>query len=473
LLPLAGEQSLLQQTVTRLEGLADVPERTVATPLVVCNEEHRFLVTEQLQMVNRTPWRIILEPVGRNTAPALTLAALALAETNQEQEAVMLVMPADHVITDPAAFRAAVQEGAMWAARGNLVTFGIVPASPHTGYGYLHVGQSLADEKSATAAVGKSNAYRLDRFVEKPDIDTAQNYLEAGTYLWNSGIFMMDARVWLRVLESLEPSMVEVCRAAYAAGHLDGNFHWVDRPLFTTCPNNSIDYAVMERITGEDRRTEAEAVVIPLMAGWSDVGAWPALWEISPQDEAGNVVRGDVLSHATRNSLVLARHRLVATVGLDEVVVIETADAVLVANKNHAQDVKAVVNQLKQGNRTERLDHRRVYRPWGTYEGVDRGERFQVKRIVVNPGAKLSLQMHHHRAEHWVVVKGTARVTQGEEVFLLTENQSTYIPLGVRHRLENPGKLPLEIIEVQSGSYLGEDDIVRFEDSYGRDQDEA
>lgn len=453
LLPLTGEHSLLQRTATRLEGLTAVPERTVAAPLVVCNEEHRFLVTEQLRSVGHTPWRVILEPEGRNTAPALTLAALAL-----EPQTIMLVMPADHIITDQAAFQRAVTQGACIAAQGGLVTFGIVPASPHTGYGYLRLGPALDD-----------TAYRLEQFVEKPDLATARAYVAAGTYLWNSGIFMMSTRIWLRMLEQLEPVMAQVCATAYAGGTLDHDFYLVDRTIFATCPANSIDYAVMEPIT-TSQNMEVRATVIPLAAGWSDVGAWPSLWEISPQDSAHNVIRGDVLAIDTHNSLVLAEHRLVATVGVDEVVVVETADAVLVAHKNHAQNVKEVVAQLKQGNRAERLDHRRVYRPWGSYEGVDRGERFQVKRIIVNPGAKLSLQMHHHRAEHWVVVKGTARVTKGEEIFLLTENQSTYIPLGVRHRLENPGKLPLEIIEIQSGSYLGEDDIIRFEDSYGRDQ---
>ncbi|CAK0759436.1 mannose-1-phosphate guanylyltransferase [Gammaproteobacteria bacterium] len=464
LLPLIGERSLLQQTITRLEGLEAAPGITLAAPLVVCNEEHRFLVIEQLQVVNHLPQRVILEPEGRNTAPALTLAALALEEAHQA-ETMMLVMPADHVITDHAAFQAAIVRGAMSAAQGRLATFGIVPTSPHTGYGYLHRGAALVE-----TVVDMAQSYRLDRFVEKPDLATARKYLEEGSYFWNSGMFMMRAQVWLQVLERLEPTMAQTCRAAYRAGHLDGNFYRIDRALFASCPANSIDYAVMEPITGEGNATEAETVVIPLAAGWSDVGAWTALWEISSQDESGNVIRGDVFTHDTQNSLVLAGHRLVATVGVENVVVVETADAVLVAHKDHAQDVKEVVGRLKQNHRTERLDHSRVSRPWGTYEGIDRGERFQVKRIVVKPGAKLSLQMHHHRAEHWVVVKGTARVTQGEKVFLLTENESTYIPLGVRHRLENPGKLPLEIIEVQSGSYLGEDDIVRFEDSYGRDQ---
>ena len=459
LLPLVGEQSLLQQTATRLTGLETGSGCTLSAPLVVCNEEHRFLVLEQLRTVGYTPWRILLEPKGRNTAPALTLATLALEEAGQE--AIVLVMPADHVVADRAAFHTAIVRGAQVAAKGNVVTFGIVPTSPQTGYGYIQVGTHLPDTEQA---------YRIARFVEKPDLATAQEYVTAGTYLWNSGMFMMRTDVWLHWIAQLEPGIAAACRAAYTAGQRDGHFYRVDRVQFAACPSNSIDYAVMERITGTtDAPAEYGAAVIPLDAGWSDVGAWPALWEISPQDAAGNVLQGDVLTHDTRNSLVLAGHRLVATVGLENVVVIETADAVLVADKSHAQDVKEVVGQLKHDNRKERLEHARVYRPWGTYEGVDRGERFQVKRLVVNPGAKLSMQMHHHRAEHWVVVKGTARVTQGEDVFLLTENQSTYIPIGVRHRLENPGKLPLEIIEVQSGSYLGEDDIVRFDDVYGRD----
>ena len=452
LLPLAGEESLLQQTASRVKGLAAGSEFIVDPLLVVCNEEHRFLVSSHLRAVGCTPGRIILEPIGRNTAPALTLAALAVADPN----AVLLVMPADHVITDPQKFQATALLGVRYAAAGHLVTFGIEPLSPHTGYGYIHTGAHLDD----------TLARRVERFVEKPDVVTAQQYLAAGTYLWNSGIFMFRADIWLQLLAKLEPLMLETCRAAFATGKLDGEFLRLDTKIFASCPSNSIDYAVMEPATGSD----AQVAVIPLDAGWSDVGAWSALWEISPRDKAGNVTRGDVLALDTRNSLIVAEHRLVATVGVEDTVVIETADAVLVASQGHAQEVKEVVKQLGKENRAERLDQRRVYRPWGSYEGLDRGERFQVKRIVVNPGAQLSLQMHHHRAEHWVVVKGTARVTRDSEVFLLTENQSAYIPLGVRHRLENPGKLPLEIIEVQSGSYLGEDDILRFEDAYGREQ---
>lgn len=460
LLALLGEQSLLQRTVTRLAGLDDQNHK-LADLIVVCNEEHRFLALEQLKMLGHHSAQIILEPEGRNTAPALTLAALNIVKSIKSEDAaktIMLVMPADHVINDILTFQAAVKRGAQLAEQGTLVTFGIVPNSPHTGYGYLQLGDSITEQP----------AYHLKRFVEKPNLAAAQEYVLAGNYLWNSGIFMMDPVIWLKLLENFEPDMTKVCRAAFDAGHQDHSFYLVDKNIFANCPSNSIDYAVMERVTADKKHNLAAAAVIPLDVGWSDVGAWPALWEISPKNAVGNVVRGDVINLDTKDSLILAEHRLVATVGVDDLIVVETADAVLVANKNRAQAVKDVVSQLKAANRIERIDHRRVYRPWGSYESVDQGERFQVKRIVVNPGAKLSLQMHYHRAEHWVVVKGTAKVTQGDQTFILTENQSTYIPLGVRHRLENPGKLPLEIIEVQSGSYLGEDDIVRFDDSYGR-----
>ena len=469
LLPLAGEQSLLQQTVTRLHGLAALLEQEtgagqIAAPLVVCNEEHRFLVAEQLRQIKKPAWSIILEPIGRNTAPALTLAALALQQFGEDR--VMLVMPADHVIQDGPAFWAAVAQGALLAQGNRLVTFGIVPTTPHTGYGYIQVGNPLTGIPTIS---GAAEPRQLNRFVEKPNEATATSYLAQGGYLWNSGIFMMRASLWWREISQREPAMAQACQQAWDQGHQDGDFRRVDSGVFTACPSNSIDYAVMERVTGTGGDDgETAAAVIPLAAGWSDVGAWPALWEISPQDNQGNVLRGDVMTHATQDSMVVAEQRLVATVGLRDVIVVETADAVLVADKSHAQDVKEIVSQLKAQGRCERLSHRRVHRPWGSYESVDVGERFQVKRIVVQPGASLSLQMHHHRAEHWIVVKGTARVTRGEEVTLVTENQSTYIPLGVAHRLENPGKMPLEIIEVQSGSYLGEDDIVRFEDKYGR-----
>ncbi len=438
LLCLIGKQTLLQQTVSRLDGLENV-----AAPLLVCNEEHRFLIAEQLRQLGKAPADIILEPVGRNTAPALTLAALALLK-HASDDALMLVMPADHVVQYAKKFHAAVQEGVALAENGNLVTFGIVPTAPETGYGYIKRGP----------------ANRVAAFVEKPDAETAGQYVVSGDYLWNSGMFMMRASVWLEELKRFHPAMLEACKTAYEQGKRDSDFYRANAQAFSSCQSNSIDYAVMEE-------TDRAAVVV-LDAGWSDIGAWSSLWEVSEQDNLGNVVQGDVYLHATRNALLISQHRFLAAVGLDDIIVVETPDAVLVAHKKHAQDVKEVVNRLKSDKRSEYLTHRRVHRPWGYYEGIDAGQRFQVKRLMVKPGAALSLQMHHHRAEHWVVVKGTARVTKGDEVFMLTENQSTYIPLGTTHRLENPGNIPLEIVEVQSGSYLGEDDIVRFEDKYNR-----
>lgn len=435
LLRLTGDQTLLQQTIGRVDG-------SVAAPLLVCNEGHRFLVAEQVRELGKPALEIILEPSGKNTAPATTLAALALQQ--RDALALMLIMPADHVIRDVPAFRRAIANGVPLAEQGKLVTFGIVPTAPETGYGYIRQGEGN----------------RVAEFVEKPDLATAQRYLQNGGYLWNSGIFLMRVDAWLKEIERHCPEILRVCRAAYEHGKRDADFYRVDAQQFAACASDSIDYAVMEKTD--------HAAVVPMDCGWSDVGAWAALWQVCDQDAGGNVTQGDVLTHATRNTLVIAEHRLVATVGVDDVIVIETADAVLVANKNQSENVRAIVDQLKRAKRTEHQLHRRVYRPWGAYEGVDAGERFQVKRIVVKPGASLSLQMHHHRAEHWIVVKGTARVTRGEETFILSENESTYIPLGVKHRLENPGNIPLEIIEVQSGSYLGEDDIVRFEDVYNR-----
>ncbi len=437
LLCLAGKQTLLQQTIARMQGVPGVTE-----PLLVCNEEHRFLVAEQVRELGRAPVEIILESTGKNTAPAATLAALSLEQ--REPDALMLVMPADHVIQNVAAFQQAIQKGARLAEQGMLVTFGIVPTAPETGYGYIRC--------------GKDN--RVAEFVEKPSLATAGKYLESGDYLWNSGMFLMQVKTWLQEVERCRPDILSACRKAREQGKRDADFYRVDAQQFGNCPSDSIDYAVMEKTD--------HAAVVPLDAGWSDIGAWSALWQACEQDAAGNVMQGDVLSHSTRNALVIAQHRLVATVGIEDVIVIETADAVLVAHKDHSQSVRDIVDQLKRDKRTEHKMHRRVYRPWGSYEGVDAGERFQVKRLVVKPGAQLSLQMHHHRAEHWIVVKGTARVTRGEEAFILSENESTYIPLGTKHRLENPGTIPLEIIEVQSGGYLGEDDIVRFEDIYNR-----
>lgn len=437
LLPLCGQETLLQQTAMRLANL-----NGALAPIIVCNEEHRFLIGEQLREIGVAPKAIILEPIGRNTAPALTLAALNMPEA--ERQTVLLVMPADHVIRDADAFLAAVSVGAAMAEQGYLTTFGIVPTAPETGYGYIRQGEGG----------------RVEAFVEKPDRVTAEGYLRAGGYLWNSGMFMLRADSWLSELARFEPEMREHCDRAISEGRQDGDFLRVGKEAFSGCPGDSIDYAVMEKTD--------KAMVVPLDAGWSDIGAWPAIWEISARDQDGNVVRGDVVAHETRDSYVLAQHRLVATVGVKDLIVAETADAVLVAHKDRAQEVKEIVSRLKQQKRNEHLTHRRVHRPWGSFEGIDVGDRFQVKRLIVKPGASISLQLHHHRAEHWVVVKGTAKVTRGEETVLLSENQSTYIPVGMKHRLENPGHIPLEIIEVQSGGYLGEDDIVRFEDTYNR-----
>jgi mannose-1-phosphate guanylyltransferase/mannose-6-phosphate isomerase len=453
LAPLGGD-TLLQATVARIDGLEK--SLPVASPIVVCSEEHRFLVGEQLRHLP-LPATLILEPVGRNTAPAATLAALQT-RANSGEDAVMLIMPADHLISELAAFQEAVKTGAGLAAAGGIVTFGIVPTRAETGYGYIRKGKPLDNA---------GGACRVDRFVEKPDSATAQAWFESGEYLWNSGVFMVTAASWLAAMERYQPEMLAAARRAWEDGKRDGDFFRADRDAFAACPSNSIDYAVMEPLTA-DAAASMRADVVPLSAGWSDLGAWSSLWEALPRDANGNVLRGDVAVHDTRNSLFLAEHRLVAGVGVEDVIVVETADAVLVVDRKRSEDVKQLVARLKADGRSEHQLHRCVHRPWGTYEGVDRGSRFQVKRITVKPGASLSLQMHHHRAEHWVVVSGTAEVTRGDETFLLRENESTYIPAGVRHRLVNPGTIPLEIIEIQSGSYLGEDDIVRFEDRYGR-----
>ena len=464
LLPLIGEDSLLQATVRRVEGIAGVE---LAAPLVVCNEEYRFVIAEQLRVMGK-PGTVVLEPLGRNTAPALTIAAQAAMKNGADP--VLLVMPADHVIVDKAAFQAVVRQGAALAEQGVVVTFGITPDMPETGYGYIQAGEAFA------SAPGVSNAKRIARFVEKPNLQTARAYLAEGNYLWNSGLFMMRASVWLAALQVCRPDISAACDAAWAEGKTDGEFVRVGREAFNACPSDSIDYAVMERIAAGDssavgtniKNALPAGVVIPLSAGWSDVGAWEALWQVLPKDADGNVGQGDVLLQDSHNTLALSEGRLIACVGVDDLIVVETADAILVAHKNKTQDVKKIVDRLKAAGRTEGQTHRKVFRPWGWYDSVDQGERFQVKRIVVKPGGTLSLQMHHHRAEHWIVVSGTAKVTKGEESFLLSENESTFIPLGTTHRLENPGRVDLEMIEVQSGSYLGEDDIVRFEDVYGR-----
>lgn len=454
LLPLIGEDSLLQATVRRVDGIAGLE---AAAPLVVCNEEYRFVIAEQLRVMGK-PGTVVLEPLGRNTAPALTLAAQAAIKNGADP--VLLVMPADHVIVNTQAFQAVVRQGAALAEAGAVVTFGITPDAPETGYGYIQSGD----------AFGADGAKRIARFVEKPDLATAQAYLDEGTYSWNSGLFMMRASVWLAALEVCRPDIAAACQMAWAQGREDGEFVRVGKEAFSQCPSDSIDYAVMERIAVGHAQAVAlpVGVVIPLSAGWSDVGAWEALWNVLPKDAEGNVAQGDVLMQDSRNTLALSEGRLIACVGVDDLIVVETADAILVAHKNKTQDVKKIVDRLKQAGRSEGQTHRKVFRPWGWYDSVDSGERFQVKRIVVKPGAALSLQMHHHRAEHWIVVSGTAKVTVGDKTLLLSENESTYIPLGTTHRLENPGKLALEMIEVQSGSYLGEDDIVRFEDVYGR-----
>jgi mannose-1-phosphate guanylyltransferase/mannose-6-phosphate isomerase len=439
-LPLLGERSLLQMTWLRLRGLPGAD-----APLVVANEEHRFMVAEQLREIGVTPSALILEPVGRNTAPAIAVAALKAMAGGADP--VLLVLPSDHVIADEPGFRAAVLAALPAAEAGSLVTFGIVPTAPETGYGYIN------------AAAGEGVRPVL-RFVEKPDLATAEQYLASGGYFWNSGMFAFRASRYLEELARSQPKMVESAREALDKATRDADFLRLDRAAFAACPADSIDYAVMEKT---DR-----AAVLPIDVGWNDVGSWSALWSVVEQDGNGNAHRGDVLARDCRNTLAISDKRLVALIGLNDLVVVDTDDAVLVAHKDRVQEVKEIVASIKQAKRPQATWHRKVYRPWGSYDGIDSGERFQVKRIVVKPGAALSLQMHHHRAEHWIVVRGTAQVTCGEKVFLLGENESTYIPLGSKHRLENPGKQPLELIEVQSGGYLGEDDIVRFDDVYGR-----
>lgn len=443
-LSLAGEHTMLQQTLLRLAGLEH------AAPLLICNEEHRFIAAEQMRQL-KAQATILLEPVGRNTAPAIALAALQAVKA--DPAAVLLVLAADHVIADGAAFRAVVQQALPLAQQGQLVTFGIVPTHAETGYGYI---------KRGTAA---NAGFAVERFVEKPDLATAQQYLQSGEYYWNSGMFMFRADRYLELLAQYQPAMFNACQQAMAELAPDLDFVRVQKEAFAACPDNSIDYAIMEPLTSEQ---PGAVQVLPLAAGWNDVGGFASLWDVSAKDGNGNVLQGDVLTHHSHNCFVRSEQQLIAMVGVDNLVVISTKDAVLVAHKDQAQDVKHIVAALKQQQRPEATFHREVYRPWGKYDSVDNGERFQVKRITVKPGAKLSVQMHHHRAEHWIVVSGTARVTiDGTEQYV-TENQSVYIPITAVHALENPGKVPLELIEVQSGSYLGEDDIVRFEDRYGR-----
>ncbi len=457
-LPLTGADSLLQATVRRLEGVdSDFSgDLELLAPLVVCNEAHRFLVAEQFRLMERSPASIVLEPKGRNTAPALALAALAASTGGDDP--ILIVMPADHLIPDEAVFRKGVALGVELAAQNKVVTFGIVPTGPETGYGYIRKGESLDDSKGA---------FRLNAFVEKPNRSTATEYVDSGRYLWNSGIFMMKTSVWLDLLGRFRSDITTACEAAYRGGEADNDFYRPDSELFQACPSDSIDYAVMERLSG-DKVEGVQAVVLPLDAGWSDVGAWSALWKVTQRDESGNAMDGDVFTYKAHDNLLIAKHRMLAAVGVDGLVVVETKDAVLVLDKSRAQDVKEVTRYLKEAKRDEHVFHRKVHRPWGSFEPIDEGGRYQVKRLSVAPGGCLSMQMHHHRAEHWIVVRGTAKVTRNDETLLLTENESVYIPLGTRHRLENPGQIPLEIIEVQSGSYLGEDDIIRFDDVYNR-----
>jgi len=449
-LVLQGERSLFQQAAQRLASLA-APDIHVAPTCVVGNEEHRFLVLEQLREIQIGGATLLLEPMGRNTAPAMTLAALQAVDSGADP--VLAVTPADQTVVDETAFTAALQRAVRLAADGAIVILGVLPDRPETGYGYI---------KASSAA----DSTGVERFVEKPDLATAQRYLAEGQYFWNSGMFVVRASVWLAAIERCRADIAAATRAAWLARSLDAAFVRPGREAFAAIPSESIDYAVMEPIAAEPGAFSLR--MVPLAAGWNDLGAWEAVWQVSAKDAAGNASHGDVLLRDSRNSLVHAASRLVGVVGLDNVVVVETPDAVLVADRSRSQEVKQIVAELDRAGRSEQTLHRQVHRPWGWYDSIDSGERFQVKRILVKPGASLSLQMHHHRAEHWIVVSGTAEVTCGDKVILLSENQSTYIPLGETHRLANPGKVPLEIIEVQSGSYLGEDDIVRFEDTYGR-----
>ncbi|KCB50183.1 mannose-1-phosphate guanylyltransferase/mannose-6-phosphate isomerase [Bordetella hinzii 1277] len=438
---LRDDESLLQSTVKRLVGVDAQP------PMLICNEEHRFLAAEQLRQLPVNGFRIVLEPASRNTAPAIALAALIALESSPD--AVIVVLPADHSIDDEDEFRRVMAVAIDLAGHGKLVTFGIRPRYAETGYGYIEAGEQV-----------NQNGFLVRSFAEKPDSITAQKYVESGRYFWNSGMFVFPANVLISELGKYEPEMLRFCRKALAKTTVDADFTRIDQESYSGCVDKSIDYAVMERTS--------EAAMVVLDAGWNDIGSWGALAACCDTDAAGNVIRGDVLIEGSKNSYVHADDRLVAVVGMDDVVVIETKDAVLVAHKNHGQEVKMIVEQLKAAKRREIVNHREVYRPWGLYDSIDLGRRYQVKRITVKPGAKLSVQMHHHRAEHWIVVSGTAKVTNGDKTYLVTENQSTYIPIGQIHSLENPGVIPLELIEVQSGAYLGEDDIVRFEDRYGR-----
>jgi len=443
-LSLVEDASLLQATLLRLDRLE------CSTPLIISNNEHRFIVAEQLRQAGFNDFDIILEPVGRNTAPAIALAALHALKDGDDP--IMLLLAADHVIQNVDAFCSSVILAQTQAAQGKMVTFGIVPSRAETGYGYIRQGEAVAE-----------SVYKVDSFVEKPDQITAETYIRDGNYLWNSGMFMFKASAYLDELEKFRPDILSACKLAMASASIDLDFIRLEEAVFTACPDDSVDYAVMEKTN--------HSVVVPMDAQWCDVGSWNSLWDISTKDGNGNVTYGDVIHYNSNNNYVYAESSLVTTIGADDLVIVQTKDALLIAKQNQVQDIKKVVDVLKRENRSEHISHREEYRPWGRYDSVDQGGRYQVKRITVKPGERLSTQMHYHRAEHWVVVAGTAKVTRGDEVFIVTENESMFIPVGVVHTLENPGKVPLEVIEIQSGTYLGSDDIVRFDDKYGRIKD--
>ncbi|EON2167279.1 mannose-1-phosphate guanylyltransferase/mannose-6-phosphate isomerase [Escherichia coli] len=443
-LSLINENSLLQETLKRLDGLNCLP------PVIVSNNEHRFIVAEQLRQFGVDDFQIILEPVGRNTAPAVALAALKSLELHGDHH--MLVLAADHAIQDIEAFHAAVLAAEQESVDNKLVTFGIVPTKPETGYGYIKKGEQV-----------KNSVFKVNSFVEKPDLETAKNYLEQKCYLWNSGMFMFKASVYLDELKKFRPDILAACKESLSSASTDLDFIRLNSDVFAECPDESIDYAVMEKTQ--------DCVVIPLDADWSDIGSWTSLWEISEKDEHENVSHGDVINYNSRNNYIYSEGSLISTVGVNNLIIVQTKDALLVAQQDNVQDIEKIVEILKKQKRSEHISHREVYRPWGRYDSVERGDRYQVKRITVKPGECLSTQMHHHRAEHWVVVAGTAKVTCGERTFFVTENESTFIPIGTVHTLENPGKIPLEVIEIQSGVYLGDDDIVRLSDKYGRVED--
>ncbi|ELO5606763.1 mannose-1-phosphate guanylyltransferase/mannose-6-phosphate isomerase [Escherichia coli] len=443
-LSLTNENSLLQETLKRLDGLNCLP------PVIVSNNEHRFIVAEQLRQFGVDDFQIILEPVGRNTVPAVALAALKALELHGDHH--MLVLAADHAIQDIEAFHAAVLAAEQESVDNKLVTFGIVPTKPETGYGYIKKGEQV-----------KNSVFKVNSFVEKPDLETAKNYLEQKCYLWNSGMFMFKASVYLDELKKFRPDILAACKESLSSASTDLDFIRLNSDVFAECPDESIDYAVMEKTQ--------DCVVIPLDADWSDIGSWTSLWEISEKDEHENVSHGDVINYNSRNNYIYSEGSLISTVGVNNLIIVQTKDALLVAQQDNVQDIKKIVEILKKQKRSEHISHREVYRPWGRYDSVERGDRYQVKRITVKPGECLSTQMHHHRAEHWVVVAGTAKVTCGERTYFVTENESTFIPIGTVHTLENPGKIPLEVIEIQSGVYLGDDDIVRLSDKYGRVED--